>query len=431
VPGVRLAERRAGAGAVPLLRPAGRGRGRPRPRPDRRHDRRTRAGPRPAAGHPARRRRPRRPPRAVEPPAVAPPPPPPAHRVVAPPPAPPPPPVDERLPLPPPRRVSPQQVLLGLGALLVVAAGIAFVAVAWTRLGLVFQSVVMATVTATACGVSGWTARRGPAGHRGRHWPPPARRCSPSTSARRTRSGSGGLDAVPARLWTAVSCGVVAAAALGSSRSDPAAPSPGRWAPCSPSSRCRCSCSPRTPPPAAAGVAAALGVALLDVVVLLLLRRVLAPVARVLAAAWAAVGGGRRRARRLGRDGGRRVDTTALLAAAGAVGLLLRQDARLGPPAALRRPSPARPRAVTALALTGALARADLARLGSPRPGWAGPADHRGPRRARRAASAALLPPAGCSPRAAVGCWRSTAGRGPRPWWSWPARCPPRWPPSG
>ena len=69
-------------------------------------------------------------------------------------------PIAERDPVPP-RRVSPQQVLLGLGALLVVAAGIAFVAVAWTRLGLVFQSAVMATVTAAACGVSAWTARRG------------------------------------------------------------------------------------------------------------------------------------------------------------------------------------------------------------------------------------------------------------------------------
>src|SRR4051812_14353027 len=76
--------------------------------------------------------------------AAAPPPlvpaPAPAPRVAAP--APPAPPITAApspVPVPsgrPPRRVSPQQVLLGLGALLVVAAGVAFVAVAWTRLGL-------------------------------------------------------------------------------------------------------------------------------------------------------------------------------------------------------------------------------------------------------------------------------------------------------
>jgi hypothetical protein len=59
------------------------------------------------------------------------------------------------------RRLSPQQVLLGLGALLVVAAAVTFVAVAWTRFGLVFQAGVMLTATALACGVSAWTARRG------------------------------------------------------------------------------------------------------------------------------------------------------------------------------------------------------------------------------------------------------------------------------
>ena len=39
----------------------------------------------------------------------------------------------------PRRRLSPQQLLLGLGALLVVVAAITFVAVAWTRFGLAFR----------------------------------------------------------------------------------------------------------------------------------------------------------------------------------------------------------------------------------------------------------------------------------------------------
>src|SRR5688572_23516974 len=96
--------------------------------------------------------------RAAAPPTPGwgPPPSPPWTLPPAPPLAPPPPP-----PPPPRRRLSPQQVLLGLGALLVVAAAITFVAVAWTRLGVAFQSAVMLGVTALLCGASAWTARRG------------------------------------------------------------------------------------------------------------------------------------------------------------------------------------------------------------------------------------------------------------------------------
>ncbi len=61
----------------------------------------------------------------------------------------------------PRRRVSPQEVLVGLGALLVVAAALALVAVAWTRLGLAFQSGVMVAATSAAAVGSGWAARRG------------------------------------------------------------------------------------------------------------------------------------------------------------------------------------------------------------------------------------------------------------------------------
>jgi hypothetical protein len=84
-----------------------------------------------------------------------------AEPVAWPPAAPAPAPARSSAPPPPRRRLSPQQVLLGLGALLVVAAAITFVAVAWTRFGLLFQAGVMLTVTALACGVSAWTARRG------------------------------------------------------------------------------------------------------------------------------------------------------------------------------------------------------------------------------------------------------------------------------
>ncbi|MGZ4670972.1 MAG: SCO7613 C-terminal domain-containing membrane protein [Blastococcus sp.] len=88
------------------------------------------------------------------------------HPMPAPPPMPPPP--LPPAPAPPAggttrrlrRRLSPQQVLLGLGALLVVAAAIAFVAVAWTRFGVAFQAGVMLVITAATCGVSAWSARR-------------------------------------------------------------------------------------------------------------------------------------------------------------------------------------------------------------------------------------------------------------------------------
>ncbi|SDX42396.1 hypothetical protein SAMN05660209_00473 [Geodermatophilus africanus] len=303
--------------------------------------------------------------------APAPPPTPVTVRPTAPPPAPPPAPpaatpwpsppsIDERSPVPPPsRRVSPQQVLLALGALLVVAAGIAFVAVAWTRLGLVFQSAVMATVTATACGVSAWTARRGLRATEEALAAAGAALLAVDLGAAHAL-GLWGLDGVPVRLWTAVSCAVVAAVALGL----------GRWTRSTVTWPLTALLAVQLIPillvPAdavagSAGVAAALGTALLDVVVLLRLRAVLAPLAQALAGLWAVVAaaGGVALA-----WVGTAVDAwtaTALLAAAGAVGVLLGQDTRLAgrlPAAPVLAGAAA---ASTAVALTGALARADLA----------------------------------------------------------------------
>src|SRR4051794_12132454 len=81
---------------------------------------------------------------------------------------------------PPRRRLSPQQVLLGLGAVLLVAGALAFVALGWTRFGLAFQAAVMVTATAAACATSAWAARRGRGPPR-RRWRQPAPPCSPST----------------------------------------------------------------------------------------------------------------------------------------------------------------------------------------------------------------------------------------------------------
>jgi hypothetical protein len=258
----------------------------------------------------------------------------------------------------PPRGVSPQQVLLGLGALLVVAAGIAFVAVAWTRLGLAFQSAVMATVTAAACGVSAWTARRGLRATEEALAAAGAALLAVDLGAAHAL-GLWGLDGVPVRLWTAVSCALVAAVALGSgrlTRSTVTWPLVALLA---------VQLVPLLLLPAdvvggVAGVAAVLGTALLDVVVLVRLRRVLTPVAQALAALWAAAAaaGGV-----LVAWTGTTVDAwtaTALLAGAAVVGALLRRDPRLADRLPADSAVATAGAAATSLALTGALARAEL-----------------------------------------------------------------------
>ncbi|MGK5113822.1 DUF2157 domain-containing protein [Geodermatophilus sp. CPCC 205506] len=263
------------------------------------------------------------------------------------------------LPPPPPRTprrpVSPQQVLLGLGALLVVAAAIAFVAVAWTRLGPAFQSLVMLTVTAAACAVSAWTARRGLRATEEALAAAGAALLAVDLGAARAL-GLWGLDGVPLRLWTAISCTVVAGVALGLGR---ATRSTVTWP--------LVALVAAQPVPllllpadavvGPAGVAAALGVALLDVLVLLRVRPAVTPSARVLAAGWAAAAafGGTLSAWERGP-----VDswtTTVLLTAAGGVVLVLLRDARL---AAHLTPAPVvagSAAAVAALALAGSLER--------------------------------------------------------------------------
>ena len=119
-------------------------------------------------------------------------------------------------PPPPPRprrRLSPQEVLLGLGALLLVAAAIAFVAVAWTRLGVGFQAGVMSVVTALASGASAWTARRGlRATEEALAAAGVALLAIDLTAARGL--GLFSLGQVPLRTWTAISCLVVVAAGV-------------------------------------------------------------------------------------------------------------------------------------------------------------------------------------------------------------------------
>ncbi|MGY1616905.1 SCO7613 C-terminal domain-containing membrane protein [Geodermatophilus sp. SYSU D00691] len=213
-------------------------------------------------------------------PAPAPVPAPPPAPVPAPPPLvmPPPP---AYVPPPPRRRLSPQQVLLGLGALLLVSGAIAFVALAWTRLGLAFQASVMLLVTAAACGASAWTARRG-------------LRATEETLAAAGAAllavdlaaayGKGllGVDGLPLRLWAAIGCGVVVLVAVGLGR---ATRSTTTW-PLAALLAAQPAPFLLLPPGALDGpsaVAVAFAVALVDVAVLLRVRRPLVPVAAVLA----------------------------------------------------------------------------------------------------------------------------------------------------
>jgi hypothetical protein len=202
-------------------------------------------------------------------------------------------------PLPPPffadrsgtasrRRLSPQEVLLGLGALLVVAAAITFVAVAWSRFGLVFQAGVMLTVTTVLCASSAWTARRGLRATEEALAAAGAALLAVDLAAARAL-GLFELEDVSLRFWTAVSCGVVVLAALGLGR---LTRTTSTWP--------LVALLAAQPLPflvmapdlvgGPAGVAAALALAGADAVVARTIRPALAPVPRTLAALWALAG---------------------------------------------------------------------------------------------------------------------------------------------
>jgi hypothetical protein len=255
------------------------------------------------------------------------------------------------------RRLSPQQVLLGLGALLLVAGAVAFVAVAWDRLGVAGQAAVLLAVTAVLCGASAWIARRGLRATEEALAAAGAALLAVDLTAAHVLGLAGADDASP-RLWAALSCTVVGGAALvlgRLTRSTVAWPLvallaaqpvpllvlPEGWA------------------GGPAGVAVLAGLAAADLVALLVVRRELHEVTRLLgslAAAGAAL---------LGlvvaweQPPGPSWAATGLLLAAGAAALLAQ---RLSAPAAVL------PDAVVlagaAAALTGAAATGSLDALG-------------------------------------------------------------------
>jgi hypothetical protein len=263
-------------------------------------------------------------------------------------------------PTPVPRRVrqrlSPQQVLLGLGALLVVAAAITFVAVAWTRFGIVFQAGAMLTATAAAAGVSAWSARRSLRATEEALAAAGAALLAVDLGAARAL-GLFELENVGLRPWWALSCAVVVTASLALSR---LTPSTATWPlaallAAQPLPFLLLTGELLTGP---AGVAVALGLAAGDVVAARRLRRELRPVGGVLAGIFATVGtlGGLGAA--WSADDAESWTTTGLLALAGAGALVLHRwsrDTRTS-----RIPAyvlPGSVGAVVALALAGSLLR--------------------------------------------------------------------------
>jgi hypothetical protein len=236
---------------------------------------------------------------------------------------------------PPRRRLSPQQVLLGLGALLLVAGAIAFVALAWTRLGLAFQAAVMLVVTAAACGVSAWSARRGLRATEEALAAAGAALLAVDLGGAYAK-GLLGVDALPERRWAAIGCAVLVLAGAGLGR---LTRTTATWP--------LVALLAAQPVPfllmspgvleGPAGGAAAFAVAAVDVAVALRLRRALAPVAAVLAGAGVLGGAALSLSVAASADAPSSWTATGVLAAGGAGVLLL-----LGvPPAAALLPRPA------------------------------------------------------------------------------------------
>src|SRR4051812_2645137 len=260
---------------------------------------------------------------------------------------------------PPRRRLSPQQVLLGLGAVLLVAGALAFVALGWTRFGLAFQAAVMVTATAAACATSAWAARRGLRATEEALAAAGTALLAVDLGAAHAR-GLGGLDEVPLRTWTAVSCLVVVAVALGLNR---LTRSTVTWplAALLVAQPVPLLLLPSGAVPGPVGLATALLTAALDLTAVLLLRPGIARGARLLAALWAGAGvaGGL-----LLAAFGSPADSwtaTALLVAAGAAAVVLLRLPRLAGSA--RRPDvvAAAAAGVSGLALTGSLGTAGAA----------------------------------------------------------------------
>jgi hypothetical protein len=243
--------------------------------------------------------------------------------------------------------------LLGLGALLVVAAGITFVAVAWNRFGLVFQAGVMVMVTTLACGVSAWTARRGLRATEEALAAAGAALLAVDLGAAHAL-GLFRLADIPLRPWWIVSCTVVAGVSLALgrlTRTTATWPLAALLA-AQPLPFLLLTGELLTGPP---GVAVALALAAADLVAGRSLRPALAPVAHVLAGLFAAAGVLGGLATAAAADPGDSWAATGVLAVAGAATLTLDRRFRPRPVARLPELVPGGVGAVLGLALAGSL----------------------------------------------------------------------------
>jgi hypothetical protein len=235
----------------------------------------------------------------------------------------------------------------------VVAAAITFVAVAWTRFGLAFQAGVMLTVTALACGVSAWTARRGLGATEEALAAAGAALLAVDLGAARAL-GLFDLESMGLRPWWAVSCAVIVSAgvALGRlTRSTVTWPLAALLA-AQPLPFLLLTGELLTGP---AGVAVALAMAAADVVAARLLRPSLAPVGVVLAGILAAAGVLGGLATAAGRDTAESWTATGVLVVAGALALALDRWARAARAPRFPEAVPGAVGAVTGLALAGSL----------------------------------------------------------------------------
>jgi hypothetical protein len=251
---------------------------------------------------------------------------------------------------PPRRRQIPQQVLVGLGALLVVAAALAFVAVAWTRFGIVFQAGVMLVVTTLLCGASAWTARKGLRATEEALAAAGAALLAVDLGAARAL-GLFELEDVGLRPWWAISCAVLVLAGVGLGR---LTRTTATWPlvallAAQPLPFLLLTGDLLTGP---AGVAVALALAAADLVAASALRPGLARVAQVLAGIAAALGVVGGLAVAGGSDTGDSRTATGLLAVAGVGALVVDRRAGTGRFGAL---VPATVGAVVGLALAGSL----------------------------------------------------------------------------
>lgn len=250
-------------------------------------------------------------------------------------------------------RLSPEQILLGLGALMVVAAAITFVAVTWTRFGVVFQAGVMIVVTAAACGVSAWSARRGLQATEEALAAAGAALLAVDLGGARAL-GLFRLEDVSLRLWWAVSCAVVLVVALflaRFTRTTATWPLAAILA-AQPLPFLLMTGELLTGP---LGVAVALAVAAADVVAWRRLRPGLAPVALALAGIIGTAGVLGGLAIAAGSDAAESWTATGVLAAAGAGALLLDRWVRAGRAPHYPEGVPAAVGAVVGLALTASL----------------------------------------------------------------------------